>query len=348
MTSARSITAISVIVILALALSGFVTGAIGSKIMGQESLVPQTVPHIPPQKIFVNLETSTEVHSTDSHAKDTHADHSKDDHAKDDHSKDDHGDHHGDHHAESGMIGAGDGLVLTNTILSSWIVTILLIATFYFATRRMKLVPSGLQNFVEFVIESLYNFVNGVAGAENARKFFPVMATIFLFVLCNAWAGLLPIYPTFGILNEEGELIRHVLRPAGTDLNMPIALAIVSFIFVEYWGLRILGIGYLSKFFPTENIRKGNFSQVPIDIFVGVLELLSEFIRIVSFTFRLFGNMTAGEILLIMITYLIPFVAVLPFYGLELLVGLIQALIFGGLTLVFVVVAVTPHEGEEH
>ena len=201
MTSARSITAISVIVILALALSGFVTGAIGSKIMGQESLVPQPVPHIPPQKIFVNLETSTEVHSTDSHAKDTHADHSKDDH----------GDHHGDHHAESGMIGAGDGLVLTNTILSSWIVTILLIATFYFATRRMKLVPSGLQNFVEFVIESLYNFVNGVAGAENARKFFPVMATIFLFVLCNAWAGLLPIYPTFGILNEEGELVRHCL-----------------------------------------------------------------------------------------------------------------------------------------
>ena len=84
MTSARSITAISVIVILALALSGFVSGAIGSKIMGQESLVPQPVPHIPPQKIFVNLETSTEVHSTDSHAKDTHADHSKDDHAKDD------------------------------------------------------------------------------------------------------------------------------------------------------------------------------------------------------------------------------------------------------------------------
>ena len=346
MTSARSITAISVIVILALALSGFVTGAIGSKIMGQESLVPQPVPHIPPQKIFVNLETHTEGYAKDTHAKD---DHSKDTHAKDDHSKDTHAeDDHGDHHAESGMIGAGDGLVLTNTILSSWIVTFALIATFYLATRRMKLVPSGLQNFVEFVIESLYNFVNGVAGAENARKFFPVMATIFLFVLCNAWAGLLPIYPTLGILNEEGELVRHVLRPAGTDLNMPIALAIVSFIFVEYWGLRLLGLGYLSKFFPTENIRKGNFSQVPIDIFVGILELLSEFIRIVSFTFRLFGNMTAGEILLIMITYLIPFVAVLPFYGLELLVGLIQALIFGGLTLVFVVVAVTPHEGEEH
>ena len=87
---------------------------------------------------------------------------------------------------------------------------------------------------------------------------------------------------------------------------------------------------------------------MPIDLFVGILELLSELIRIVSFTFRLFGNMTAGEILLIMITYLVPFVAILPFYGLEILVGMVQALIFAGLTLVFVVLAVTPHGGEDH
>tara|TARA_B100000745_G_C20028544_1_gene350030 strand:+ start:60 stop:695 length:636 start_codon:yes stop_codon:yes gene_type:complete len=211
----------------------------------------------------------------------------------------------------------------------------------------MKIVPSGLQNFLEFVLESLYNFVQGVAGEENSRKFFPVIATIFLFVMLNAWIGLLPIYPSLGFI-DHGHMTGHLLRPAGTDLNMPLALALVSFVFVEFWGLRILKLSYLTKFVRLENLRKGNFAQVPIDLFVGLLELLSEFVRIISFTFRLFGNMTAGEILLLVITYLVPFVLVLPFYGLELLVGLVQALIFAGLTLVFVVVAVTPHSEEEH
>mgnify|MGYP001339736144 FL=1 len=242
---------------------------------------------------------------------------------------------------------SADGFVITNTILSSWVVMTILIGLFYLGTRNMKIVPSGLQNFLEFVLESLYNFVQGVAGEENSRKFFPVIATIFLFVMLNAWIGLLPIYPSLGFI-DHGHMTGHLLRPAGTDLNMPLALALVSFVFVEFWGLRILKLSYLTKFVRLENLRKGNFAQVPIDLFVGLLELLSEFVRIISFTFRLFGNMTAGEILLLVITYLVPFVLVLPFYGLELLVGLVQALIFAGLTLVFVVVAVTPHSEEEH
>ena len=242
---------------------------------------------------------------------------------------------------------SADGFVITNTILSSWVVMIILIGLFYMGTRNMKIVPSGLQNFLEFILESLYNFVQGVAGEENSRKFFPIIATIFLFVMLNAWVGLLPIYPALGFM-EHGHMKGHLLRPAGTDLNMPLALALISFVFVEFWGLKLLKLNYLAKFVRLENLRKGNFAQVPIDLFVGVLELLSEFVRIVSFTFRLFGNMTAGEILLLVITYLVPFVLVLPFYGLELLVGLVQALIFAGLTLVFVVVAVTPHSEEEH
>jgi F-type H+-transporting ATPase subunit a len=242
---------------------------------------------------------------------------------------------------------SADGFVITNTILSSWVVMIILIGLFYMGTRNMKIVPSGLQNFLEFILESLYNFVQGVAGEENSRKFFPIIATIFLFVMLNAWIGLLPIYPALGFM-DHGHMKGHLLRPAGTDLNMPLALALISFVFVEFWGLKLLKLNYLSKFVRLDNLRKGNFAQVPIDLFVGVLELLSEFVRIVSFTFRLFGNMTAGEILLLVITYLVPFVLVLPFYGLELLVGLVQALIFAGLTLVFVVVAVTPHSEEEH
>ena len=149
-------------------------------------------------------------------------------------------------------------------------------------------------------------------------------------------------------MNEEGEITRHLLRPAGTDLNMPLALAIISFVFVEFWGIRVLGFRYFGKFFRFGALLKGNIFQGFIDIFVGLLELLSEFVRIISFTFRLFGNMTAGEILLLVTAFLIPFVFSLPFYGLELLVGLIQALIFSGLTLVFVTIAVTPHGGEEH
>jgi F-type H+-transporting ATPase subunit a len=304
---------------LALALSGLVTGAIGASLLageGEEAdpLLAEPEPHIPPQKILVPT----------------------------------------DEHGHGGVVGSGDGFVVTNTLLSSWIVTLLLIGLFYAATRHMALVPRGLQNLMEAAVEGLYSFVQGVAGAQNARRFLPLIATIFLFVMFNAWIGLLPIYPSLGFAKEaggffySGELDRHLLRPAGTDLNMPLALALVSFVFVEFWGFRMLKLGYLSKFVRLENLRKGNFGQVPIDLFVGALELLSEFVRIISFTFRLFGNMTAGEILLLVITYLVPFVLVLPFYGLELLVGGVQALIFAGLTLVFVVVAVTPHSEEEH
>ena len=143
-------------------------------------------------------------------------------------------------------------------------------------------------------------------------------------------------------------MTRHLLRPAGTDLNMPLALAIVSFVFVEFWGIRMLGWRYFSKFIRLGAFFRGQILQGAIDLFVGLLELLSELVRIVSFTFRLFGNMTAGEILLLVTAFLIPFIFSLPFYGLEILVGFIQALIFAGLTLVFATIAIMPHEGEEH
>jgi F-type H+-transporting ATPase subunit a len=193
----------------------------------------------------------------------------------------------------------------------------------------------------------MYSFVEGVAGRGNTRRFFPLFATMFLFVLMNAWIGLIPLYQSLGFMND-GHFERHLLRPAGTDLNMPLALAIISFIFVEFWGIKTLGLSYFGKFFRFGALLKGRIFEGLIDIFVGVLELLSEFIRLISFTFRLFGNMTAGEILLLMTAFLVPFVFSLPFYGLELLVGFIQALIFAGLTLVFVTIAITPHhDGEE-
>ena len=152
----------------------------------------------------------------------------------------------------------------------------------------------------------------------------------------------------------------YLLRGANTDINMALALALVSFIFVEYFGLKILGLRYLKKFFNfgpffkgVRDLVGGNLSgglggllSGGIHIFVGFLEMISELVRIISFTFRLFGNMIAGQILLAVAFFLVPLVAVIPFYGLKLLVGFVQALIFGGLTLIFATLAVAHQEAE--
>ncbi len=254
------------------------------------------------------------------------------------------------------------GFPIANSVIAAWITIIVLVGMSYAATRKVKLIPSRLQSFWESVLGWLYDFCKEVAGEKNGRRFFPVVTTIFLFVITNAWLGLFPGFGSIYVTGHEGEHI-HLLRPANTDINMPLAIALMSFIFVEYFGIRSLGgRRYISKFINVGAFFRGArqlfsgrlkaglgsmFTGV-IDIFVGMLEILSEFIRIVSFTFRLFGNMTAGEILLLIVMFLVPFVVALPFYGLELLVGFVQALIFGGLTLVFLTLAVTHHGAEGH
>ncbi len=250
------------------------------------------------------------------------------------------------------------GFPVTNSIIGAWLTIIVLVGFSYIVTHRMKVVPGRLQSAFEFLLGWLYNLCRRVAGEENGRRFFPVVATIFLFVAFNAWLSLIPGFGSITIINAEGHHV-HLLRGANTDINVPLALALISFIFVEYFGLKSLGIRYLRKFINVGQFfssigqvvkgqlragLSGLFSGF-INIFVGLLETLSEFIRIVSFTFRLFGNMTAGEILLLIAAFLIPWVFAIPFYGLELLVGFVQALIFGGLTLVFLTLAVA-HEPE--
>lgn len=252
------------------------------------------------------------------------------------------------------------GFPITNSIVGAWFTIIVLVGVSYAVTHRLKLIPARLQSAFEFALGSLLNFCQSVAGEKNGRRFFPIVATIFLFVIMNAWLSLLPGFGSIVITGPEGETV-HLLRGANTDINMPLALALMSFVFVEYFGIRSLGgFRYLSKFINVGQFFRsmsqlfrgrlragisGIFTGV-IDIFVGVLETLSEFIRIISFTFRLFGNMTAGEILLLVAAFLIPWVFALPFYGLELLVGFVQALIFSGLTLVFLTIAVSPHGAE--
>jgi F-type H+-transporting ATPase subunit a len=218
-----------------------------------------------------------------------------------------------------------------------------------------------MQALLESALEWMLNFCIEVAGETNGRRFFPLVTTIFLFVLMNAWMNLLPGYGSILAYTGHGHAV-HLLRGANTDINFPLAVALISFVFVIYHGFKAIGPGFLKVWFNFGRLIKGHgelftgkikagFGDIgmgTIDAFVGLLELLSYIFRNISFTFRLFGNMMGGEALIVMMIFLVPWVLAIPFYGLELLVGTIQALVFAGLTLVFATMAVTPHEGEEH
>jgi F-type H+-transporting ATPase subunit a len=251
------------------------------------------------------------------------------------------------------------GFPITNTIIGAWITIIFLVLFSYFITRRMKLVPGRLQAAFEFLVGWLYDLCVSVAGEVNGRRFFPVVATIFLFVGFNAWLALLPGFGSIIAHTSEGEA--HLIRAANTDINMPLALALVSFLAFWYFGFRDIGARFLENFVNFRELGRGvkqlfTGKLMPgilgivtgvVTAFTAFLELISVFIRVISLTFRLFGNMTAGEILLLVAAFLIPWLFAIPFYGLELLIGFIQAIIFGGLTLIFLTLAVQTHGEEE-
>ncbi|MHB1005231.1 MAG: F0F1 ATP synthase subunit A [Chloroflexota bacterium] len=234
------------------------------------------------------------------------------------------------------------GIIVTNTMLTAYLVSIVLLLFAFFATRNLKLVPSGAQNLLEVAIETLLNLVEGVSGRTMGRKFFPLVATIFLFILTANYMGLLPGFGTIGIWEAERDetVFVPLFRSASTDLNVTVALALIAIAMVQFFGIRTVGFGtYTSRFI--------NFKS-PLDFFMGILEIISELSRVISLSFRLFGNVFAGEVLLAVIGFLVPFVAVLPFYGLELFVGAVQAFIFALLTLIFLTLAVMEHGGEAH
>lgn len=245
---------------------------------------------------------------------------------------------------------------VTNSLLTSWLAIIIIAIILIGLSTRAKIIPGKFQAMVEFALEWVFNLCKDVAGDKNGPRFFPIIATIFLFVLFNAWLALFPGFGSVLIHTEEGMV--PLLRGANTDINTPLAIAIVSFIFVEYMGFISGGWRYMKKFINVGRFFKGwadlfkgnaraglaGIGYGVIDAFVGFLEFLSEVFRLFSFTFRLFGNMTGGEILVLMMLFLVPYVLVLPVYGLELLVGAVQALIFSGLTLVFATIAAAPHE----
>jgi F-type H+-transporting ATPase subunit a len=236
------------------------------------------------------------------------------------------------------------GMPISNTLITALMATVILVAIAYFSTKKMKETPRGIQNVFEAVIEALFKMADGVTGdRKQTYQFFPIVATIFIFIITSNWLGLLPGFGSLGFYEtvEEGMLegghavFIPLLRSTNSDLNTTLALAIVSVLAIQIFGIMALGVFKYGKKFI-------NFSS-PIKFFVGALELISEVAKMISFSFRLFGNVFAGEVLLVVIMTLAPFIAPLPFFGLELFVGFVQALVFAMLTLVFLKVAVTAH-----
>ncbi len=229
-------------------------------------------------------------------------------------------------------IGHLGGFPITNSLLATWLVMLVLTALSFLATRNISLIPGGAQSIAEIFVGGLHDFFASVCG-HHVRDFFPLIASLFIFIITANWMGLLPGFSTIGFFH--GEEFLPLLRGATADLNTTVALAIVAVCAIQYFGFKMVGFHYSTRFL--------NFKD-PIYFVLGLLELVSEISKIISFAFRLFGNIFAGEVLLAVMAFLMPFLVPLPFLMMELFVGFIQALVFSMLTAVFLNVAVSHGE----
>ena len=248
------------------------------------------------------------------------------------------------------------GLPITNSMLVTWMVTVGLIVFAQIATRSMKEIPEGAQNFWEWMVESLHSFLEGIIGHHLVQRTFWFFATIFIFILFSNWVGLIPGLGTVG----RGHTTTHGFvvdepwfRGANADLNMTLAMALVFFACWTYWALRENGpIGFLGHLFAPKGDTTGFLKLLMIVVFfaVGCLEVFSILFRPVSLSFRLYGNIFAGENMLEAMATLVPgfgWLLPIPFYFMELLVGFVQALVFMLLTAVFTML-ICQHEEEGH
>jgi F-type H+-transporting ATPase subunit a len=267
-----------------------------------------------------------------------------------------------------------------NTLPTLAVTLVLLVVIAFFANRSLKnsqntdLVPRGIGNVVEAILEMLYNLTEGSAGTKWARTIFPWFATIMIYVLFANLLKLIPGFESIGVLHhahgeghaiaeigggwanllpakveEGGYILAPFFRGISVDLNFTASLAIISVVMIQVVGFRAQGLGYLSKFFNTRRMFTVPFFGA-MDFLVGLLELISEVSKILSFAFRLFGNMFAGIVLVAIVAGLLGRISILPamIMMFELFVGVIQAFVFGMLTMVFMAQATQGHGGEEH
>ncbi len=234
------------------------------------------------------------------------------------------------------------GFPISNSLVATWVVMGLLLGASWFVTSRLSRVPAAAQSIAEIIVGGLFDFFGKIIGTHT-KQFFPLIASLFLFIITANWVGLTPGFGTIGFfvsspLGGTQDKFVPLLRAATADLNTTLALAVVAVLAIQYFGFKTVGFRYNTRFF--------NFTS-PIYFVMGVLELVSEVSKVVSFAFRLFGNIFAGEVLLAVMAFLMPFIVPLPFLAMELFVGFIQALVFSMLTAVFLNVAVA-HSEENH
>lgn len=242
-------------------------------------------------------------------------------------------------HLSPDIVGHIGGIPISNTLIMTWFVMALLIISAIAIRRRLALIPGKVQSIAEVLIGGGFDYIaDALESRELTRKYFPLVMTIFIFILALNWIGLFPGVDSIGFMSEyhgEEKLIPF-LHPANTDLNVTIGFAVVAFLAIEIIGIATLGLfKYGSKFI--------NFHS-PLAFLIGLIELVSEFVRLISFSFRLFGNIFAGKTLIVVSIFFVPFILPVPILAFEMFVGVVQAFIFAILTVYFIKLAVQePH-----
>lgn len=231
------------------------------------------------------------------------------------------------------------GLPITNTIVTAWLVMALLVILGIVLKKRIALIPGKLQNAIEMLVEYLFNIVEETLDSrELANRYFPLIATIFIFVLAGNLLDLFPIFETIGV-HKGGEFI-SLFHPVNADLNSTLALAIISFFTIELSGFFTLGfLKYGSKFV--------NFKGGFMGFMIGLIEIIGNLARLISLSFRLFGAIFAGEVLLLIIGTFVPLLLPVPMMAFEAFIGILQAGIFAILTLAFIKIAIAEPHGSE-
>lgn len=249
------------------------------------------------------------------------------------------------------------GFSVTNSLVNSWVVVVGIVILSVVIGKKIKRIPRGLQNVFEIVVEGAMNLADSVTGDRaKTKKIFPFVFAVFLFILLNNWLGLLPGIGSIGFVEQHGaeSLFVPYFRGGTADLNTTLALALFAVIGSNIFGIITVGMfKHLNKFFNVSSLAQipGKLRKEPtivfvnpIKFFVGIIEIISEFAKIASLSFRLFGNIFAGEVLLSSIAVIFAFALPIPFLFLEVLVGMIQALIFSMLMLVYFTIASTAEE----
>ncbi len=247
---------------------------------------------------------------------------------------------------------------ITNAMVNGWIALAFFVVVAFVVSKKKSLVPHGIQNITEAIVEFMLVEIQKVTGdAPRARKFFPIIATIFLFILFSNWIGLLPGTGSIGVWGEMHGKIELIplLRPAASDLNLTLGIALFAVITSHVIGLRTIGVtNHVSKFVNVRGVLK-SYNKGILAIFValiefavGLLEIISEIAKVLSLSLRLFGNIFAGEVLLTVMLGIFSYILPIPFMFLEILVGAIQATVFAMLTLAYFTVATEAHGEEAH